>query len=65
MSVSIVTYNVCRLRHFVLWNTDKQGVSKSEVIICFVRNLSYQQILQLFRAITVGGFYLNVTSINY
>ena len=36
----------------------KQGNSNSEVIICFILNLSYQKILQLLKVITVLGFTL-------
>ena len=38
--------------------TIKQGNSGSEVTICFVLNLSYQQILQLLQVIMLLGFTL-------
>ena len=39
-------------------DTNKQEDSNSEVIICFVINLSYQQILQLLKVIKVLEFTL-------
>ena len=54
-AVAMSLFIHCLLSLQLLWGF-KQGDSNSEIIICFILNLSYNQILQLMRVITVLGF---------